>query len=407
MSTVRRNRRAGVEDLWTKEERRPDGTLHRVPSKLWEKGKRWRARYVDTMGKEHSKRFARKVDAQAWLDGQTSAVVTGAHASPSAGRVTVDVVAKAWLAGHPSWEQGTRSRYESIVKRHILPKWGSLRLGDLVEMHDEIQEWVTSQVEGGAAGGTVRKNLGVLSQICDHAVKTRKIAVNPCRTVDRPKQRLAKRRYLSGVEVERLAEQAGSNWLTVMVLAYCGLRFAELAGMQVSAVSIARNRIQVERTITEVDGQLVTKAPKDHQRRSVAFPAFLVEPLTQRLAGRSADAEVFTSSQGAVLRVRNMRRDWFDAAAKAAGLEGLTPHELRHTAASLAVSEGASVLALQRMLGHDKPSTTLDFYSDLFDDDLDDVATKLDSARKGFAATAYKLRTERVEGSNGNGKKVA
>ncbi|APE33190.1 hypothetical protein BOX37_03530 [Nocardia mangyaensis] len=59
------------------------------------------------------------------------------------------------------------------------------------------------------------------------------------------------------------------------------------------------------------------------------------------------------------------------------------------------------------MLGHDKPSTTLDFYSDLFDDDLDDVATKLDSARKGFAATADKLRTEQAEGSNGDGKKVA
>ncbi|WP_172456804.1 tyrosine-type recombinase/integrase [Nocardia farcinica] len=194
------------------------------------------------------------------------------------------------------------------------------------------------------------------------------------------------------MEVERLAEHAGGNWLTVMVLAYCGLRFAELAGLQVSSVSLQRRRLQVERTITEVDGVLVTKAPKDHQRRSVPFPAFLVEPLERHLAGRRPDSEVFTSSTGAILRVRNMRRAWWDGAAKAAGLEGLTPHEMRHTAASLAVSNGASVLALQRMLGHDKPSTTLDFYADLFDDDLDEVACKLDAARAGFAA-AYSLRT--------------
>ncbi len=402
---ARRNRRSGVEDRWTREERQEDGTVRRVPSTRHGTGKRWMARYVDGAGKEHARSFARKTDAQTWLDGQTSAVVVGLHAPPSAGRVTVDVVPQAWLAGHPSWERGTRSRYESIVKRHILPKWGSVRLADLVDMHDELQAWVTAQVAAGAAGGTVRKNLGVLSQICDHAVKTRKIAVNPCRTLDRPKQRLAKRRYLSGVEVERLAECAGSNWLTVMVLAYCGLRFAELAGMQASAINLGRKRIQVERTITEVDGHLVIKAPKDHQRRSVAFPAFLVEPMKERVAGRSDDAEVFTSSQGAILRVRNMRRDWFDPAAKAAGLAGITPHELRHTAASLAVSQGASVLALQRMLGHDKPSTTLDFYADLFDDDLDDVATRLDSARTGFAADW--LRAGGVAGQEGFEKKPA
>ncbi|HET7306001.1 MAG TPA: tyrosine-type recombinase/integrase, partial [Segeticoccus sp.] len=90
---------------------------------------------------------------------------------------------------------------------------------------------------------------------------------------------------------------------------------------------------------------------------------------------------LFGSERGGPLRVRNMRRDWFDAAAVAAGVPGLTPHELRHTAASMAVSAGASVLALQRMLGHDKPSTTLDVYSDLFDEDLDDVAHRLSEAR--------------------------
>lgn len=389
--TARRNRRAGVEDLWYKTERDEDGTERRVPSKLYGKGKRWRARYVDDGGQEHSKRFARKVDAQVWLDGQTAAVVTGVHAAPSAGRITVGEVATSWLDGNPQWEKSTSSRYKSIVRKHIRPVWGAVRLSDL--SHETIQRWVAGQVEAGAAGGTVRKNLGVLSQICDYAVVSRRIAVNPCTTVKRPKQGLAGRRYLSGVEVEQLAEQAGEHWLTVMVLAYCGLRFAELAGMQAADVHMLRRRFQIEHTITEVDGVLVAKAPKDHQRRSVPFPAFLAKPLAQRLAGKAPESEVFTSSRGAVLRVRNMRRDWWDEAATAAGLPGFMPHEMRHTAASLAVSQGASVLAVQRMLGHDKPSTTLDVYSDLFDDDLEEVAARLDSAREGYS-TAYSLRTE-------------
>jgi Phage integrase family len=80
------------------------------------------------------------------------------------------------------------------------------------------------------------------------------------------------------------------------------------------------------------------------------------------------------------LRNLNFRRDVFDAAAAAAGLGGLTPHELRHTAASLAVSAGANVKAVQRMLGHASAAMTLDVYSGLFDGDLDGVAAAMDAA---------------------------
>jgi integrase len=59
----------------------------------------------------------------------------------------------------------------------------------------------------------------------------------------------------------------------------------------------------------------------------------------------------------------------------------VTPHDLRHTAASLAVSAGANVKAVQRMLGHASAAMTLDVYADLFDDDLEAVATALHDAR--------------------------
>ena len=55
----------------------------------------------------------------------------------------------------------------------------------------------------------------------------------------------------------------------------------------------------------------------------------------------------------------------------------MTPHDLRHTCASLAVAAGVNVLALQRMLGHTSAKMTLDTYADLFDDDLDAVAVTL------------------------------
>jgi integrase len=71
------------------------------------------------------------------------------------------------------------------------------------------------------------------------------------------------------------------------------------------------------------------------------------------------------------------RHGWFDPAASAIGLDGLTLHELRHTAASLAVGAGANVKAVQRMLAHASAAMTLGTYADLFDDDLEAVATAL------------------------------
>jgi integrase len=106
--------------------------------------------------------------------------------------------------------------------------------------------------------------------------------------------------------------------------------------------------------------------------------------MTTRTEGKKSDDLVFPSPKGDVLRNGNFRRRRFDAAvetleAKHPELPKITPHSLRHTAASLAISAGATVLAVQRMLGHASAAMTLDVYSDLFDDDLDAVADALDA----------------------------
>jgi Phage integrase family len=80
---------------------------------------------------------------------------------------------------------------------------------------------------------------------------------------------------------------------------------------------------------------------------------------------------------------------------KAAGLDGLTPHDLRHTAASLAVAAGANVKSVQRMLGHASATMTLDVYAGLFGDDLDRVADLLDEAERKAAADSVRTREAR------------
>ena len=85
----------------------------------------------------------------------------------------------------------------------------------------------------------------------------------------------------------------------------------------------------------------------------------------------------------------------FTPAAVAIGVPDLTPHDLRHTAASLAVQAGANVKAVQRMLGHASAAMTLDVYAGLFGDDLDALADRLDEA--AARARADYLRTAAPE----------
>src|SRR5262249_44596698 len=105
-----------------------------------------------------------------------------------------------------------------------------------------------------------------------------------------------------------------------------------------------------------------------------------LDELSRLCRDRAPDELVFPGRDGSFLPRPKLSRGWFAGAVKRAGVQAVTPHDLRHTAASLAVSAGVNVLALARMLGHKDPSVTLRVYADLFDTDLDAVAITLHSS---------------------------
>ncbi|MCW2604959.1 MAG: xerC, partial [Pseudonocardiales bacterium] len=195
-----------------------------------------------------------------------------------------------------------------------------------------------------------------------------------------PRVNARRRRYLTADEVELLAAEAQRPPITradsdlaeayrayataVLVLAYCGLRWSELAALRTEHVDLVRRRLNISEGVTEIDGGTLSwGTPKSHEARSVPLPRFLADELDTLLADRAGRDLVFTTVHGDVLRNRNARRSWFDRAAASISQQGPTPHELRHTAASLAVSSGANVKAIQRMLGHASGAMTLDTYA--------------------------------------------
>jgi integrase len=244
----------------------------------------------------------------------------------------------------------------------------------------------------GLSASRVRQSYHLLTSMLDAAVRDRRLASNPAADVSLPRMPRKEQRYLTYAQVAELADACGPYRVLVLVLAYCGLRWGEAAALRVRNVDVIHRRIRVVEAVTEINGRLVVGSPKTHQERTVPVPAFVGDMLVEHLAGASQGGLAFTSPRGETLRVGNFRRGWFDRATGTLGIEGLVPHELRHTAASLAIAAGASVKGVQMMLGHASATLTLDLYGHLFPDELEGVAERLDVAAARSAEDS--LRTK-------------
>ncbi|MFL6172270.1 MAG: tyrosine-type recombinase/integrase [Marmoricola sp.] len=192
-------------------------------------------------------------------------------------------------------------------------------------------------------------------------------------------------RYLTHEQVARLADEIDEEFRTlILIMAYCGLRWGEVTALRVRDIDVLRGRLTVARGAVELPDGIAYDSPKSHAQRTLVIPASLRPGVEAHMSGKSPDSLLFTSPEGGPLRASNFRQRSFAPAVKRAGL-GITPHDLRHTAASLAIASGANVKAVQRMLGQQSAAMTLDTYSGLFDSDLEAVADGLD---KGIAAAA-------------------
>lgn len=393
---LKRNRRAGIEDRWTKTVREPDGTTKTVPSANHDKGSRWRARYVDEHGREHAKGFARKTDAQSWLNKQVSDQVTGTWTDPALASATFGVIAQRWLSTKATRAPKTVAGYTSLLDTVILPRWRDVPLRDI--RFDDLQVWIarlsvdgSARFEGKGLGASrIRQTHQLVGAVLKFAVRAKYLPSNPAEGIELPRLAEIEQRYLTHEQLHRLAIAAGPFRTFVLTLGYCGLRFGEAAALRIGDVNLTQQRIRVRRSVTYVPKQGLVEGPtKNHSARSVPVPAFLAKLLATEIGDREEGELVFPSRRGDYVTLGEVR--WvFDPAATAIDQPGLTPHDLRHTCASLSIAAGCNVKVLQRLLGHKTATMTLDRYGHLFPDDLDQIADAFDAAA---ASTADALRT--------------
>lgn len=326
--------------------------------------------------------FTKKKDAEDRLAEVEVSKNRGEYVNPSDAKVTIGTLGRDWIKAREHVMKPSAWRpLDSSWRTHVEPKWGSRPVGTI--RSTEVQAWLSELAKSKSATTTLRAH-GVLAGVLDAAVDDRRLTRNVARGLILPRKVAKGKPYLSHAQVQALADTAAHPSL-VLFLAYTGLRWGEATGLRVKHVNALKRRVNVEENAVMVGSLIEVGTPKTHERRTVRYPAFLAEDIARACEGKGRDGILFGEGQWH-MRLPNSRDGWFAAAVKRVMSEDpsfprVTPHDLRHTAASLAVQSGANVKAVQRMLGHKSAAMTLDVYADLFDDDLEAVAEALDRAR--------------------------
>jgi len=331
-------------------------------------GLRWEVRWREA-GKQCKRRFDTRGQAEAFEAHRRLEPVT--NLLNSGRMLTVDQLMDTWLqtkAGLPGLK--TQDVYKTDAREVLLTFAGQLA-GELSPT--TIRLWVARD-----RGQSLReRSLRALRQAYQLAIADGLLKMDPTAKIPRPRPVRPPMRFLTWLELRRLAGEDPLLW----VLGAVGLRIGEAAGLQVGDVQ--GKRLHVKRQVTIGSGGLLTGPPKHGRAREVPVPRFVLELLP--VEGRRPEEWLFGNRSGGPLHTANWRRRVFAPAVTAAGLAPLKPHELRHTAASLLIASGADVKSVQRTLGHASAAMTLDLYAGLFDAQLDAVAEHMDAAH--LAAT--------------------
>ena len=390
-----------------------------MPGHVRNRGKRadgttkWQARWSHPANNavRKDKQFRDKDVARRWLvriDAEAHGAMFSTATNAERPRPFKEVVGvwkeTCWTGLAPS----TKARYGQVLRTYLEPEFGSTPITELTR--EVCRRYFARLTRDGKAPGTVRKVHTVLLAVLSEAVELDLLPANPCtRMRGLPAVRTEEPVFLNADQIRALAEATPEHFrLLVYMAAYTGLRAGELAGLRRKDVDLLRGVLHVRQALKAVDGEdgsgggPVFGGTKTGKVRTVTLPRFLRAMFTDHLAGPvpggvGQDALVFTSPEGGVYRHSLfMQRVWRPVikgdkkrkikAALPAELHSLRFHDLRHTAASMLIAQGAHPKIIQERLGHSSITTTMNRYGHLFDGLDATLIDGLDAAHDAAAA---------------------
>jgi integrase len=297
----------------------------------------------------------------------------------------------------------TLEQYESVMRLHVLPAIGHMRLVDIRPI--DIERMLTKMRAADAGTSLVGRAKALTSEAMARAVSNRipGMGPNPCADVkgDKKQRKTPKALRVPQVEALKVVETVGKrprriltdgDAVTIDTLAYAGLRPEELAGLLAKHFDPLTDKVTISETVTEVRGKLDRrKVTKTYMERTISLrglPPGSLDELRRRARTSTPNAPLFRGRRGGEWRLSSFRRRLeravaafnLQAAAQQRLPEDFTPYGLRHTCATILAGQGVPVSIAAKFMGHD-PVQFLKTYAEVFDSQLDDAAIAIGKAR--------------------------
>lgn len=422
--------KAWITDRWVKDARvtMPDGTVTKISptsaqmkslksmpdhfrTSKFGKGSRWEAGWYDPDGLQKKRLFARRSDAEAFVAGIEDDIRSDRYIDPSARERTFEAAAEAWLASKNRIKDSSWRRYRRELDNYVLPRWGSRAVGSITR--PQIDEWI-SQLRAGTAVFVFDKNnhlnevgrkpvkmsAAYLRHVVGstfggalrYAVAEQWIGRNPLAKVEFPRDEGDIENdlpSLSYVQLDMLAAAASAisrrpvDGVLFSMLAHSGPRIGEATALKIKDLDLEQKRARIHRTWTVDRAGLRKLGPvKTWEKRWLPLADFVIDGLSEITAGRDPEDFVFVTVRGAAVDGKNWyNRVWLKARRAVRPAAGYSVHDLRHVAATNAIAAGADVKLVQLMLGHKDATETLNTYSHLWPNRVDEVIGAVERRR--------------------------
>lgn len=320
-------------------------------------GIRYRVRWRDARGTLHSKTFASLAEARR----REAAVRLGAYDEPA--RTDAATTVAEWIVmwferSAAEWSITTRRQRKQVCDRWIFPLLGDAILSTLKTR--SMYEYRQRLLDEGASAKTANSVMAVLSAALGAAVREDLLDTNPALQLRRLKTLPTSRRALSILEVEAIRDAMPTrrDQLVVSLIAYAGLRPAEVCGLKWR--HIREHHILVEQSAQ--DGTIVST--KTMRARMVPISDELASDISLHERGDD-EAFVITGDRGGIMNWRMWNRRVWHPAIVEAGVKA-TPYDLRHTYVSLLIHSGATIPEVSAAVGHANPTMTLNTYAHVY-----------------------------------------